>query len=419
MHLSCPTNWDAALLDQLAGLPVAELYGQLDDDPVGGGRARYLQAHTPLARAAAHIRQARDGGLGFTYLLNAPCLDNREYRAAFRGALGERLRWAVDAGVTGVTVSVPLLAELVKQQFPGLWVKVSVIAHVGSLRRLRMWEDLGADEVTVDFERNRDLALLEALAGAARCELSLLVNDLCLLDCAWRHYHYNVSGHASQASHDGALVDYCFLRCHRLKVQQPIELLRSPWIRPEDLTRYEALGIGRFKLAGRTKPTATIAAIASAYAERRSPENLLGVLAGTGRDTDGLGFAALEAAARRAPGLLGKGLAALGRLPAGLTGRGHFVELMAQLPSQAREELLPAFVALMRLSETVRIDGRALDGFLDGFAGRRCGVECESCPHCEQWAGRAVTVDTARAAEIVAALERAIDGVVSGRVLPG
>jgi collagenase-like PrtC family protease len=398
---------------------VAELYGQLDDDPVGGGRARYLQAHASLRQAATHIQRARDRGVGFSYLLNAPCLDNREYRAAFRGALGERLRWALGAGITGVTVSVPLLAELVKGSFPQLRVKVSTIAHVGSVRRLRMWEDIGVDEVTVDFERNRDLALLAALAGAARCELSLLVNDLCLLDCAFRHYHYNVAGHASQAGHDGALIDYCFLRCHRLKVQQPVELLRSPWIRPEDLARYEALGIARFKLAGRTSPTARIAAIARAYGSRRSPENLLDVLAGTGRDTGGIAHAALRTAAHQAPGLLGRGLAVLGRLPPGSLDQGNFAALMAALPPQAREELLPAFAALMRLSETVRIDGRALEGFLDGFAGRRCGVECETCRHCETWVARAVRVDPAGARAIVEALERAIDGVVGGRALPG
>ncbi len=420
MPLSCPTNWDDELLDRIAGQPVADLYAQLDDDPVGGGRARYLQARVPPRRAAAHIRKARDRGLGFTYLINAPSLGNQEYQASFRRALDDRLRWAIDAGVTGVTVAVPLLAEIVKRRFPQLWVKVSVIAHVGSLRRLRMWEELGADEVTVDFERNRDLQLLAGLAEAARCRLSILVNDLCLLDCAYRHYHYEVSGNASRSGGGAPLIDYCFLRCHSIKADQPVELLRSPWVRPEDLHHYEAIGIHHFKLAGRTKPSEQIAAMATAYGQRRSPSNLLEILAGTGRDTSSLGHAALEVVATRAPGLLGRAIATLSKLPAGLSAgdSANFAELMAGLPAQARRDLLPAFVALMRLSETIRIDPTALDGFLEGFAGKRCGLDCERCEHCEAYAACAVTVDNERAAAITAQLERAIAGVVDGSGLP-
>jgi len=422
VQLTCPTNWDDALLDRLHGLPVHDLYGQVDWSPVGGGRPRYIQGHTDARRAAAHIRAIRDRGWGFTTLLNAPCLDNRELDRTFRQRLLDHVAWARDAGADSVTVTIPLLAEAIKARFPDLWVKVSVIAHVGTVARAKAWASLGIDEIAVDFNVNRDLRRLSALRRAVDCELSLLVNDLCLLDCPFRHYHYNLVGHASQQGHDsdGFVVDYCFLRCHHRKVLEPIELLKSPWIRPEDLGAYEAIGIRRFKLAGRTKGSDQIAAMARAYAARRHDGNLLDILEGTSRDTSTVGFAALRAAVERSPGLLGRGLSVLGKLPTGtkLPGPTHFAGVLRRLTPQAREDLLSAYVQLMQLSDAVHIDNRQLDGFLDGFSDRRCGDECDRCPHCQTFAGRAVQVDPDRCEQIARAVRRVLDGVVNGRVLP-
>ncbi len=422
MELSVPTNWDDDLLDSLQGFPVGDLYGQPDDSPTGGGRPRYLQDRVGKKRVAAHLRKIRDSGWGFTALLNAPCLDNREYQSSFRRSLMDWVGWMRGAGATGVTVTVPLLAEAIKQRYPDLRVKVSVIAHVGTVPRAQAWRALGVDEIAVDFNANRDLRRLEALRGAVDCDLSLLVNDLCLLDCPFRHYHYNLVGHASQADHptDGFVVDYCFLRCHRRKVQQPFELLRSPWIRPEDLGAYEAIGYRRFKLAGRTKSTPAILRMVRAYASRGYQGNLLDLLEGTSRDTSTVSFSALRALMDVAPSLLGKGLAALGRVPAGTPtpGPAHFATLLARLPSRAREDLLAAYVELMRMSEAVVIDNQQLDGFLEGFAARRCGEDCGSCDHCERYAARSITVDRARVDAIAERLDRVLRGVISGSSLP-
>jgi collagenase-like PrtC family protease len=423
VKLSVPSNWDDALLDALEGLPVEDVYGQVDSSPSGGGRPGYIQDRVAPRTAAAHIRAARDRGLGFVYLMNAPCLDNAEFEGRFRDQLLDHLRWAHDAGATGVVVSIPLLAEAIKRALPRLWVKVSVIAHVGTVARAKAWEELGVDEITLDFNANRQLRRLEAIRRAVGCELSLLVNDLCLLDCPHRHYHYNLSGHASQAGHrsDGFVIDYCFLRCHTKKLQRPSVLLESPWIRPEDVGTYQALGFERFKLAGRTKPTPQIARAARAYAEQHYQGNLLDILEATSRDTSTIGFTAIRALTERVPGLVGRGVKARSKLGALLKGGSgsHFEALLARVPAQARGELIAAYVQLMQLSDAVVIDNAALDGFLEGLTARSCEGGCHDCSHCEGFAERAIRVDSARAEAAVAALEAVLEGVISGRSLPG
>jgi collagenase-like PrtC family protease len=87
------------------------------------------------------------------------------------------------------------------------------------------------------------------------------VNNSCLQSCPYTAYHKVTLAHASQAGHAsrGFFVDYCYLKCSFLKLLEPVNYIRSDWIRPEDLARYEALGYTTFKLTERNAPTEVMA----------------------------------------------------------------------------------------------------------------------------------------------------------------
>lgn len=401
MELTCPTNWDDALLEHLAGLPVREIYGAIPGGPVGGGRPGFLLGSRSSRHALAHVGRVRDRGWDFSLTLNAPCM----------GPMGEgerrRILDHVDrargSGANGVTVSIPLLAEILRARFPDLRIKVSVIAHVGTASAVRAWEALGVDEINVDFNANRDFPRLQRLRGAARRDLSLLVNDLCLLHCPWRISHYNYVGHASQGSRR-ATVDDCFFRCHHHKVTHPRSLLQSPWIRPEDLHLYEALGFVRFKLAGRTRSTQDIVRAARAYASRRWDGNLLRLLEAPRREAPDLAVRMARRVAGGAPGVL----SLLGPLRRGLRGRVPFLGLLADLPANQAPLVLQAYLELMDLADGIHLDNRALDGFLEALLAAGCLGDCGACGQalCDAWADRALRVDPDRARALARALER-------------
>ncbi|MFQ5830745.1 MAG: peptidase U32, partial [Candidatus Methylomirabilia bacterium] len=79
MRLTVATNFEPDLLEALVGHPVYELFGKLPADPLGGGRASYMLAPLTKRTLAAHVRDAHRHGIRFNYLLNAACLDNREW----------------------------------------------------------------------------------------------------------------------------------------------------------------------------------------------------------------------------------------------------------------------------------------------------------------------------------------------------
>jgi collagenase-like PrtC family protease len=151
-----------------------------------------------------------------------------------------------DLGVRRVTVSTPFLLELVKRRFPEFKVRVGIYAQVDTPRRARYWEELGADAITLEsFSINRDFHRLAAIRQAVHCDLQLIANHACLLNCPLQSYHQNGFAHASDDT--GTLfIDYCFLRCSRLRLTDPSLFIKAAWIRPEDLAAYEqACAAGR------------------------------------------------------------------------------------------------------------------------------------------------------------------------------
>ncbi|GAI39936.1 unnamed protein product, partial [marine sediment metagenome] len=122
------------------------------------------------------------------------------------------------------------------------------------------FESLGADSITLDAHINRDFKLLKAIKSAVKCELSVLMNNLCLYQCPYEYYHYNTLGHSSQSYNllNGFPMDYCVLRCTIDRLCDTSQIIKARWIRPEDIHVYEEIGIDVFKISGRSMPTESI-----------------------------------------------------------------------------------------------------------------------------------------------------------------
>lgn len=401
MQLSLATNFDDELIGQVKEYPVAELFGKLPRDFVGGGRPSYALAPLPRRRFGQHVRLAQSLGIGFNYLLNAACLDNLEFTRRGQRAIERTLGWLADSGVASVTVSLPYLLELIKRRFPQFKVTIGVFARVATVQQAKFWEGLGADCITLDpLIVNRDFKALAAIRASVGCDLQLIANSDCLLFCPLASYHMVGLSHASQRRHRsaGVALDYCLLTCTAAKLDDPVHYVRSNWIRPEDVRQYEDAGYGRLKILERGAPTDVLVRRVRAYAARRYDGNLLDLIDPlAGRQSADLrrnmlrglrlrwrdGWRSLLAEAR--------GMAALSRL--------------AEIRLRQTDPVRPG----------VYVDNRMLDGFLKGFPNVSCAArDCDLCGYCHGWAKRAVTIDPdydARYAEVERPLrERLCDG---------
>jgi collagenase-like PrtC family protease len=212
--------------------------------------------------------------------MNAPDIGGREHDPEWRRELFRLLEYLAGCGVDKLTIAHPSLMKLVVREFPDFGLNVSLIAGVDSVSRAREYEKLGVEVINVDpFTINRDFEALRAIRDAVQCKLEVYANIACLDRCPSREAHYRHSARASREDGDPSLDQDSFLRvCSRTFLANPVEFLRSPFIRPEDVRVYRDLGIELVKLADRTEPAEVLLRTARAYCEERFEGNLFDLI---------------------------------------------------------------------------------------------------------------------------------------------
>jgi collagenase-like PrtC family protease len=372
MKLLVPTNWDPDLILPLGRLEAdVQIYGVLPTSMIGSGGRGAENVHMIENQAEEYIEQAHSAGLKFDYILNAPSMGNMEWDENTHRELLEHLRWIISIGVDSVTVSIPYLIELIKRQFPQLNVRVSTIAHVSSVARAKLFESLGADSITLDINVNRDFTLLKAIRSAVNCELTVLLNNLCLYQCPYEYYHHDTLGHASQSYNplNGYYEDYCVLRCTLDRLCDISQTIKCRWVRPEDIHLYEEIGIDMFKTSGRSMPTERILNAATAYSSRHYQGNLYDIL---NVITPKIGFS------------------------------------NSDLPSVRNSVIGPP--------PRLYIDNQALEGFLDFFRKQNCLPGCAHCDYCQRIANKVIQLDRGEVDEYITKLNEYLDNLSSSRM---
>src|SRR5208282_1367413 len=101
------------------------------------------------------------------------------------------------------------------------------------------------------------------------------------------------SGRASQETGNPEVKQDPFLmRCSYTFLSEPVEFLRSPFIRPEDVSVYRQSGMDILKLSDRTESTEFLLKTARAYAAEKYDGNLFDLIFRSGRKIrSGLGLA--------------------------------------------------------------------------------------------------------------------------------
>jgi collagenase-like PrtC family protease len=385
MKLRVGANWDIAFLDAVKGTSVDALFGKLPYDIVGGARPGFVLPDVDRDDVEQYIQACHERGLEFSYLLNAPCLGNLQYSKKGYGQLIELLEWIDQSGADAVTIGMPYLIDLVRERFPRLKVKVSTTARVNTVRKALQYEDMGVEEIIIDEHINREFKTLEAIRKTVKCNLELILNNICLWQCPYNYEHVNHDGHSSREGED----DYCYLQypgylCLYRKLTDPVELLKSPWIRPEDVSAYEDLGYDSFKITERFKRTPLLLEHVRAYENRRYDGNLLDLFT--------------------------------------LPRKGAFT------PVHLEYFIKPEHVNIMKVSELgdvfdlevrelIQIDNNKLNGFLEHFKKRDCNqTSCAQCRYCDGVLKKVAVMNEGELKKAAQKVKNFSDQLISGEI---
>ena len=389
MKFSVACNWDPELLERLnqESSSVDALFGQITDDPFGGGRGSFLAPKVTRDQAQEFIANARKQGFHFNYLLNGACQDNLEMTREGNRILFNHIEWVAKTGADMVTVTLPIMLVWIKKHFPDFKVVVSSWARVANVKRAKYWEDLGADEIILAEYATRDFAALRPLRRALRCKLEVIANPSCLYMCYLDTNHINMMSHSAQGGHisGGFVLDHCQVYCQRMKLGRPDGLIKARWIRPEDVGDYDEIGIDSLKLLERFRNTETMMQVVRAYEQRRFDGNLVELLTLPRRNA--YHPPNLEYLIR--PDLVN-------------------IDLMLEM----------ADIFGYSFSDVMQIDNRALDGFAEHFKKHDCyHSSCEECGYCKRWTEKVVRVDKEKHQAILKKFDAFIEAIINRQTL--
>ena len=367
MAFAVGTNFDPALVEGLSDFPeVTDLYGCLPRHVVGHVRPYPNLRKITREELAEHVDLVHASGRTFTYLLNAPSMGGRQFDTR-RRLIFEHLDWLSRVGVDTIATALPDLITLVKREYPHFRVKASHMAFINRVEQAQMYEDLGADIITVHASINRRFSLLKEVVDSVSIPIQIIVTGLCAKGCPNRvSYHACItseisSGRAEANEHNRHGTGYCFSFCHLKKLERP-ELILMGGVRPEDIHHFEDLGVTHFKLDSRVLKTDQILDRVRAWHDRRWTGDLKRLMS-----VFSLGYRTWQDVQ------MGTGAEAI-------TDVNDPVAAFYNLAGEIDFSKLP-------------VDNAAADGVFEFFLNETCPPACAGCDHCTQFADKAINWD--------------------------
>jgi len=282
LGFSLPYNNDDETLNglfELKGLNgnfIDEIYLSCPQQYGGSGR---VTPRINLEKFTETIKLIRTNHIRVNLIMNSTCQGAGWYSGQ---AMGETLEFLElmhhQHGVEAVTVANPIYIKVIRNRLPQIEICASVLSEIDSVKKAEIVTEYGANTITPDASINRDPGLLKRVKEATGVKIKLMVNEGCLYKCPFRKYHFNFVSHWSkeleQSTMDGQ--DF-FDHCLAVSIRDYSQILKSPWVRPEDIAYYKDIA-SSFKLVGRTKAKSFVLRSAYAYMSQQYDGNLIDII---------------------------------------------------------------------------------------------------------------------------------------------
>ena len=209
------------------------------------GRPDAATAEDDLVQLICELRTLRSMNIHLDMLLNGNCYGENAVSQEFRDRIIAMLEWFADEDLQPevITTTSPFVAYTVKKRYEHIEVRASVNMRLDSLTALEYLADK-FDSFYLRRDLQRDLetvALFSDWSKANNKKLCLLANSGCLRNCPYQTFHDNLVAHDSLLRKKNNVKDFMPHLCWgRYKDgNNAADFLRSSWIRPEDVKKYE------------------------------------------------------------------------------------------------------------------------------------------------------------------------------------
>lgn len=294
IKLSVGCNFNPDLLASIPSLNsissrvrIGELYGSDQGYHWLTARPQYRLVSIDDTVLERYVGDVRSMGLSFNYTMNAPYIGSKREIISRKKSIQDRVKFLSDIGIDVITISHPIVAEMIREMDIPVKIAVSTVMHLDTVSQLKiLHERYHIGKLYNNLLKNRSVRFLMNLGKYCLdegIELTLLANEFCnssTMDgissthCIYRDSCYLFHSENEDKEDDELLGGYPMSRCISMR-QSALTWLKSSFIRPEDLYKYEYIGVNSFKITGRTGTTKYLLAIIEAYIREYWSGNLL------------------------------------------------------------------------------------------------------------------------------------------------
>lgn len=283
--LALATNFDDTLLNDISrlnarfastGNKITEVFGSLPSTfGFGSGRPVSELPAVSFKQLEKHVRLAHCFGLAFNYVLNQVCLGGMEYESAGIRKISKFIERLAEIKIDVITVSKPFLAQFIHKNYPDFLINASAVCGIDSLQKAKEWIDLGAHRLTLK-DSNRNFNFIKLLKRTKKIDVELIVNSACRSGSSLCHFHYLELAHSTNLP----FRVHSMLNCKLARLKDPVDYLfkHGTWIRPEDLDKYDRVGVDIYKIVDRICTTKELLVRAKAYLSQSYKGNLLSII---------------------------------------------------------------------------------------------------------------------------------------------
>lgn len=279
LEFSAPYNEDPETLEEifklksLNGNSITEVYLSGPQEYSGSGRT---MPRLEMDQFLNTIKKIHNEGLRVNLIMNTTCEGGDWYSLKILDKTMDYLRLVhKEHDVEAVTMVNPIYIKEVRRRFPDIEICASVLSEIDCVQRAMLFREAGADVFTPDMNINRNLGLLKDIKETTGLKIKIMVNEGCLYKCPFRRFHFNDTSHKSKEVTNERSV--FFDNCVAVSARDPSQVLRSGWIRPEDISKYGEI-TNFFKIVGRSLSKINVIRCIKAYMQESWDGGLLDIM---------------------------------------------------------------------------------------------------------------------------------------------
>lgn len=296
INLSVGCNFDTELIEFVnrvnktsTNVKVKELYGSIRDHHEYTARPAYRLPELNIRKFESFIKNCNKSNLTFNYTLNNLYLGSKRHLIKNRKLI-YLIKYLVDIGINDITISNPIIAELIRDNGIDINITISTIAHIDTVTQIKIWhETYGITKLYNNILKNRSIKFLinaSKYCNENNIDLCLIANEFCSsgsnstsntyssTHCIYRDSCFLLHAENLTIEDDKSLNGFPMNHC--INSRNNIDTwLKTMFIRPEDLCKYGKIGISSFKITGRTGTTEYLKKIIEAYTSECWNGNLL------------------------------------------------------------------------------------------------------------------------------------------------